>query len=153
MIKKDFGRRYSNCRRRKSSLTDYKLNNVARPVIFSVDCVFNQSKLGGKRCDDFVFCDLNRDQTGIYLIERKTTSGDVGKIKDQLQGGANCIEGFLHDPDYERQRFDFLPVLVSKGIKGSQRKKLRNKKISLRGKEKVIYYLERKKSLPSITAQ
>ena len=34
---------------------EYKLGNIAKPEVYSVDCLFQYSKRGGKRCDEFVF--------------------------------------------------------------------------------------------------
>lgn len=32
-----------------------KLENITNPEVYSVDCLFQYSKRGGKRCDEFVF--------------------------------------------------------------------------------------------------
>ena len=112
---------------------EYKLENIIKPEVYSVDCLFQcHPKMGGERCDEFVFFDLSRNKTGLYLIERKTNSQNIGEVVKQLQGGAEFVEAFLDsDPATDAQPFDFMPVWISK-IKPTQRAQLRKDKISLR---------------------
>lgn len=114
--------------------SEYGLGNVADPTVYSVDCLFKGLPgKHGKRCDEFVFFILSHNKTGLYLIERKDTeSPNVTEAKEQLQGGANFIQDFLNDdPSTENQSFDFMPVLVSDGIRHRLRSRLRTTKISI----------------------
>lgn len=130
---------------------EYKLENIIKPEVYSVDCLFQgHPKMGGERCDEFVFFDLSQNKTGLYLIEKKRNSQNIKKVIEQLQGGARFIEAFLDgDPATEAQPFDFMPVLISK-IKPSQRPRLRRAKISLRRIEKPVWQIENKRALPKI---
>ena len=133
----------------------YKLNRISKPIEYSVDCLFEQNRqASGKHCDEFVFCDLPPDATGIYLIERKTHSQDVDKVRQQLQGGAQFIENFLQqDPATDDQPLEFLPVWVSTGLKSSVSKRLRTVRISLRNHQKPIKHVQNKTPLPKIPAR
>ena len=127
----------------------YKLENITKPEVYSVDCLFQWK--GGTRCDEFVFFDLSQNKTGLYLIERKTNSQDIEKVVRQLQGGANFVADFLKkDPATEAQPFDFMPVWVSK-IKPSQRSILRrDAKISLKRRKKLVWQVEKGRALPKL---
>ena len=156
MIKQEFCAKYTSCAIQTPS--EYQLGNATRPVVFCVDCIFRmQRNATGKRCDEFIFFDLNQNQnqnqniTGIYLVERKTNISDVTKVKAQLQGGATFVCAFLNnDPALDSAAFDFMPVWVSKGISPSARRKLITAKISLRNKTKHIYHVKNRQTLPKI---
>ena len=150
MIKSEFQQHYANCISLQAQ--DYELNsNVASPKIFNVDCVFEQARRRGRRCDEFVFFDLlSQNKTGVYLIELKTNSTKIDQIKEQLQGGANFIADFLNSGSYTPKQYDFLPVLVSKGIKPSHHRTLLRQTISLGTIQKLIQHVTRKKTLPPI---
>lgn len=148
VIKAIFHDKHGNCL--ISKLPEYKLENITNPEVYSVDCLFQCYSRGGKRCDEFVFFDLGQNQTGLYLIERKTHSQNIKEVIKQLQGGANFIEVFLDDdPATDDQPFDFMPVWISK-IKPSQRPRLRSAKISLRRRKKPVRLVESGRALPKI---
>ena len=150
MIKSEFQQCYANCILPHAQ--DYTLSsNVASPKFFNVNCVFNQIQRQGRRCDEFVFFDLlSQHKTGVYLIELKTNNTKIDQIKEQLQGGANFIADFLNSGSYTPKQYDFLPVLVSKGIKPSHHSKLLKQTISLGTIQKRIQHVTRKKMLPPI---
>ncbi len=150
MIKQEFCARHTSCAIQPPS--EYQLKNVTRPVVFCVDCIFRmQRNATGKRCDEFIFFNINQNITGIYLVERKTNISDVTKVKAQLQGGATFVCTFLNnDPALDCSAFDFMPVWVSKGVSPSARRKLTTEKISLRNKTKHIYHIKNKQALPKI---
>ena len=130
---------------------EYKLGNITKPEVYSVDCLFQCHSKGGKRCDEFVFFDLSRNKTGLYLIERKTHSQNIKEVVKQLQGGANFIKAFLEDdPATDAQPFDFMPVWISK-FKPSQRLILKGAKISLSRRKKPVRRVEKGRALPSFT--
>lgn len=130
---------------------EYKLENITKPELYSVDCLFQCHSKGGKRCDEFVFFDLSQNETGLYLIERKTHSQNIKEVIKQLQGGANFIEAFLDgDPATDAQPFDFMPVWIFK-FKPSQRPRLRSAKISLKGRKKPVRRVENGRALPKMT--
>ena len=150
VIKAIFRDKHGKCLIPKSKHPkEYKLENITKPEVYSVDCLFQWK--GKTRCDEFVFFDLSRNETGLYLIERKKNSQDIKKVIEQLKGGAKFIEAFLKkDPATDDQPFDFMPVWVSK-IKPSQRSILRGDKISLRRREKPVQQIENGKALPKMT--
>jgi len=153
VIKAIFRDKHGKCLIPKSKHPkEYKLENITKPEVYSVDCLFRYyPNRGGKRCDEFVFFDLSRNKTGLYLIEKKTNSQDIEEVIKQLQGGANFIADFLEDdPATDDQPFDFMPVWVSK-IKPSQRSILRGDKISLRRREKPVWQVEEGRALPKMT--
>lgn len=147
MIKAIFHDKHGRCLISKPP--EYKLENITNPEVYSVDCLFQWK--GGTRCDEFVFFDLNQNQTGLYLIERKKNSQDIEKVRQQLQGGADFIEGFLKkDPATYDQPFNFIPVWISK-IKPTQRSILKkDAKISLKGRKKLIRQVKKGGALPKI---
>lgn len=149
VIKAIFHDKHGKCLIPKSKQPkEYKLENITKPEVYSVDCLFQWKKK--THCDEFVFFDLSQNKTGLYLIERKTNSQNIKKVIEQLQGGANFIKAFLDgDPATDAQPFDFMPVWVSK-IKPTQRPRLRGAKISLRSKERSIRQVENKRALPKI---
>ena len=151
MMKQVFRQRYVDCE--ITAPSEYRLTNIASPVIFCVDCVYRvNSNVGGNRCDEFIFCDTRQNITGIYIIEKKDSKNiDVTKVAEQLQGGACFITDFLdRDPALDVCRFDFMPILVSQGITPSQRRSLINMIISLRGINRHIQYVPNKKRLPKL---
>ena len=149
-IKSEFIAKYEECKIETPS--EYKMKNVTSPVVFCVDCVYRKKRnANGRRCDEFIFFDISRDVDGIYLVERKTNSTNVSKVKDQLQGGANFVAGFLHDDAaLDESGFNFSPVFVSRGIGPSQRAKLTTIKVKLRQQSKRIRYSQYKAALPKI---
>lgn len=149
MIKAIFHGKHGRCLIPKPP--EYKLENITTPEIYSVDCLFQHSKKGGRHCDEFVFFDLSQNQTGLYLVERKKNSQNIERVIKQLQGGANFIKTFLKkDPATDAQPFDFMPVWLSK-IKPTQRSLLKKgAKISLRGRKKLIRLVEEGRALPKI---
>lgn len=151
-IKEEFRSRYGKCV--IDAPTEYELKNLQAPVVFSVDCVFEQKskRQGGPRCDEFIFFDWKPRAEGMYLVERKTNGTNVEKVADQLQGGADFMTRFLNDdPALDEARFDFLPVWVSNGIKSTQRRQLRQTvPVSLRGRKKRIRHSRTKQPLPAL---
>ena len=150
VIKAIFHDKHGKCLIPKSKHPkEYKLENIKNPEVYSVDCLFQWK--GGTRCDEFVFFDLSQNKTGLYLIEKKTNSQDIEKVRQQLQGGADFIADFLKkDPATDDQPFDFMPVWVSK-LKPSQRPRLRGDKISLRRRKKPVWQVEEGRALPKMT--
>lgn len=152
MIKSAFTEKYADCQ--ISAPPEYKVKNVNSPVFFCVDCVYRKKpNSGGDRCDEFIFFYINRSVTGIHLIERKAGSVDVGKVRKQLQGGADFIADFITEDralDEYRHKFDFMPVLVSVSLSPSQLKNLIALKISLIGKSKHIHHVKNGRKLPKV---
>ncbi len=154
-IKRIFNDKYRSCDVEKNleyTVGKYHLGSISNPIIYSVDCLFEKHpKLSGNRCDEFVFFELNHFTSGIYLIERKTNSQNVAKVSQQLDGGAKFIEKFLkNDPATEGEPLDFMPVWVSKGLKSSTRKKLRELKVSLCNRSKRITHVQNSGTLPKL---
>ena len=149
-IKNIFHDSYTQCKRAKPS--NYKLKNAANHVVFCVDCLFNILSKCGRKCDEFIFFDMKHDVTGIYLVERKKNqSNNVKRVKEQLQGGACFITQFLeNDPATEGHQFDFMPVLVSRGIKHPMSKQLIQTKILLHNKSEHIRHSKNNNALPAI---
>ena len=156
-VKRIFNERYKECdinQLSKYQQGKYELGNIASPVVYSVDCIFDRPpRRSGRRCDEFIFFNLKQRSTGIYLIERKDNhSNDVNKVKEQLQGGAGFIEDFLADDRaLDNQPFDFMPVWISKGIRPSMRPELKKIRISLRGIPKPISHVKARDRLPELT--
>ena len=154
-IKRMFDEKHGSCdiaQIPNYEIDKYRLGNISNPIVYSVDCLFSQKRgLRGSRCDEYVFFDLNHSSTGIYLIERKTNSQDVEKVKGQLDGGARFIDNFLNnDPATEGQSLDYMPVWVSKGLKSSTRNKLKSARVSLRNRSKPIKHVLNNLTLPTI---
>ena len=151
-VKRIFNEQYKECKINQHP--QYKLETINSPVIYSVDCIFEKYPgKDGRRCDEFVFFNLDQNKTGIYLIERKDNeSKNVNKVKEQLQGGAGFIEDFLdNDPATDEQPFDFMPVWISKGVSRSVGHELKKTKISLRNIYKAIKHIKAKNPLPKLT--
>ena len=150
-VKRIFHDKYQKCE--ITQRPEYKLGTIERPTVYSVDCIFGQvAKIGGSRCDEFIFFNLNPSSTGIYLVERKDNeSNNVDKVREQLQGGAKFIEDFLNnDPATDHQPYDFTPVWVSRGIKQNTRRELIKHKVSLRSKLKPIKHRKINTTLPKL---
>jgi len=148
---KDFAAKYSCCV--IPARKEYAFWHAVAHVVFCVDCVFTKSRGPGKRCDEFVFFELNRNLTGIYVVERKDSASiNPKEIYEQLQGGADFITKFLSkDPALAAYRSNFEPVLVARdGIRQSMLRKLVEKTICLRGQPKHIKYVKIYKKLPKI---
>ena len=149
-LKSIFHDRHKNCQ--ITELSEYQLGNMTNPTAYSVDCLFQRPPgRGGVHCDEFVFCVSSKNETGLYLVERKTNSQDVTEVKKQLQGGADFIQDFMEDdPSTDNCPFDFMPVLVSKGIANKLRSRLRTATISLKGKFEPIEHCKTGNELPLI---
>ena len=149
-MKGDFIAKYAECTIQIPPA--YRVKNASGLVVFCVDCVYRKTKRAtGRRCDEFVFFDINRNVTGLYLIERKIHAVNIEKVKEQLQGGAKFIANFLHDdPALDKCVFNFKPVFVSRGITSSQRAKLAALKVELNRQRKRIFYVQYGKALPKI---
>ena len=151
-VKRIFHDKYQKCE--ITQRPEYKLGTIERPTVYSVDCIFGQvAKIGGSRCDEFIFFNLNPSSTGIYLVERKDNeSNNVDKVREQLQGGAKFIEDFLNnDPATDHQPYDFTPVWVSKGIKSTTSRELRKIRISLRNIQKPVRHVDKEDTLPKLS--
>ena len=86
-------------------------------TILSVDGIAaagKQPEISGRRCDDLVVRAVGHDRTGVHVVERKTGSTDLAKIRGQLQGGVRFLDDFIgHHAELRGQRFVFEPVWVS----------------------------------------
>ena len=156
-IKRIFNEKYGSCDIQQIpnyEVGKYRLEGISQPNVYSVDHLFSKhGKIGGDRCDEFVFFELSHSSTGIYLIERKANSQNVEKVRRQLEGGAGFIEDFLNnDPATDGEPLDFMPVWVSNGLKSSTRQRLRAARVSLCNRRKPIKHVEDNKTLP-ITKQ
>lgn len=150
-VKRIFHEKYRQCE--ITQRAEYKLGTIESPTVYSVDCIFDRvPRIGGSRCDEFVFFNLKPSSTGIYLVERKDNhSNDVIKVKEQLQGGAKLIEKFLHDdPATGGQPYDFSPVWVSRGIKQNIRRELSKHRVSIGSEYKHIRHQKAKTTLPKL---
>ena len=145
-IRDIFYGQHSKCLVSGSSLP-YKWNRKKNSDVYSVDCVIK-----GNRPDEFVFLNAGNpgdDITGLYLVERKTVSSHVYKVKRQLQSGADFIDDFIKKHNHSissKHKIVFRPVLVSQSIKKSAHKAhkdLRREKITLRGQKERIHVLVR----------
>ena len=148
-VKRIFHDKYQECE--ITQRPEYKLGRIERPTVYSVDCIFDKiARIGGSRCDEFIFFNLNPSSTGIYLVERKDNDGNnVIKVKEQLQGGAKVIEDFLkNDPATERQPYDFTPVWVSRGLRRTALRQLKKHKVTLRSSSKHIRHCDIGAPLP-----
>ena len=147
-LKSIFHDTYKDCQ--IPELSEYQLGNMTNPTAYSVDCLFQvPPRRSGSRCDEFIFCGLKKNKTGMYLVERKTRGENIGKVKNQLQGGASFIKDFLKkDKATYNQPYDFMPVWVSKGLRSTTRKRLKSAKVSIQNRTKRIQYCEREKTLP-----
>ena len=154
-IKRIFDEKYRNCDIKKISkykIEKYRLGGISKPIVYSVDCLFDKHpEMGGYRCDEFIFFDVDHFTAGIYLIELKTNSQNVERVRQQLDGGARFIEHFLdNDPATEGESLDFMPFWVSKGLKNSTSKKLRKVKVSMCNRSKHITHVQNNKTLPKL---
>lgn len=154
-IKRIFDEKYGSCNIERIpgyEAGNYRFEGISHPIVYSVDHLYKKhGKMGGDRCDEFVFIEMNHSITGIYLIEMKTNSQNVEQVRGQLDGGAGFIENFLNDdPATDDQPLDFMPVWVSNGLKSSTRNRLRTVRVSLRNRRKPIKHVENHKALPII---
>lgn len=129
--------------------TNYSLTGIRNqsPKVYSADAVMQGYP--GKRCDSFVLCLCAPSTTGIYVVEEKGNRPHVGTISQQLQGGADFVCTILTRSD----QFEFLPVLVTKGISASMRKELMRVSIKLREKSRQIAHVKPGDSLKPIAVQ
>ena len=65
----------------------YKPGSIERPIVYSTDCIFDKSPgKSGKRCDEFIFFNLNRKGIKISLrgtqkrINHIKTKGTLPKL-------------------------------------------------------------------------
>lgn len=154
-VKRIFDEKYGSCDVKKIQGYEagkFRLGSIPNPIVYSVDCLFDKHpELRGERCDEFVFFEPNHLTAGIIMIEMKTNSQDVAKVSQQLDGGAGFIENFLdNDPATEGEPFDFMPIWVSKGLRSSTRKKLREVKVSLCNRSKRITHVQNNRTLPNL---
>ena len=140
----------NGCKHRCSQDVSYTWDNKKNSDTYCVDCVIK-----GNRPDEFIF--LNTGQpghniTGIYLVERKTNFYSEAKVKEQLQGGANFIDSFIHrDPNISRSHKSiFKPVLVSRGITKSASITLLKIKVTLRGEARHVSHSSTGGNLPCL---
>jgi len=142
-FRKRFQEKYGRC---KIKSTNYCLTDIENqsPKVYSADAVMQGYP--GKRCDSFVLCLCAPSTTRIYVVEEKGNRPHVGKIPQQLQGGANFICTILKGSD----KFKFLPILVTKGITPSMRKVLLGVSIKLRDKTERIQHVKPNTSLKKI---
>lgn len=142
-LRQRFEGEYGKC---KINPTSYSLTNIKSqsPNVYSADKVMQGYP--GKRCDSFVLCLCAPSTTGIYVVEEKGNHPHVGTVPQQLQGGANFICTLLKGSD----KFEFLPVLVTKGITASMRKVLLEVSIKLRDKTERIQHVKPNTSLKKI---
>jgi len=129
--------------------TGYSLARIRdqSPKVYSADAVMQGYP--GKRCDSFVLCICAPSTTGIYVVEEKGNRPHVGTISQQLQGGADFVCALLAGSD----KFEFLPVLVTKGISASMRRELMRVSIKLREKYRQVAHVKPGDSLKPIAAQ
>ena len=88
-----------------------KLGALKSPIIFDTEEIFKKYEPESRRCDEFVFCDIEQ-ATGIYCIENK--GGNMKYLEDddiceQLNDSAKFLESYI----YYQEKFKFLPVLVT----------------------------------------
>ena len=157
-IRDIFYGQHSKCLVSGSSLP-YKWNRKKNSDAYSVDCVISSGNKGN-RPDEFIFLNAGNpgdDITGLYLVERKSVSSNVGKVKRQLQGGADFIDGFMMKHNHSissKHKIVFRPVLVATSVKQSAHKahrELRQETVTLRGQKEQIHVLVRQgEKLPHI---
>lgn len=142
-FKQRFQRKFGKC---PVKPTNYLLTGIKNqsPKIYSADAVMQ--KYPGKRCDSFVLCLCAPSTTGIYVVEEKGNRAPIKTVQKQLQGGANFICNLLE----ERDRFEFLPILVAKGMSSSMHKELLRVSIKLREKTRQVRHVKPDAPLPPI---
>ena len=114
----------------------------SQKIILNIDCI-TQKKLAqirGERCDRLVVVE-ERDIISLLPVEFKTTLVKPDKVKKQLEGGIRFFKS------YHTEQFNCYPVLVSKSLKGSVRKKLQQVSISCNGKTARIKHVLCNRSL------
>jgi len=144
-----FQEKYGKCPVKQ---TNYSLKNIKKqsPEVYSADEVMLEDS--GKLCDSFVLCVCAQDTigapetTGIYVVEEKGKYPPIKTVQEQLQSGADFICNLLEEED----KFEFLPVLVAKGIFPSRRSELAKVKIELRDKIERIAHVKPKAPLKRI---
>ena len=148
-IRDIFHGQYLKCLISGSSLP-YKWNRKKNSEVYSVDCVISSGNKGN-RPDEFIFLNAGKpgdNTTGLYLVERKSVSSNVGKVKRQLQGGADFIDDFIRGDRSisSKHKIVFRPVLVATKVKQSAHKahrELRRETVTLRGQKEQIHVLVR----------
>ena len=97
-------------------------------VIVDMDC--KKLVISGSRCD-YLFVSEHRNNAWVIPIELKSGKFNVGKVRAQLQGGAQFAQTLLDN----RDQFHFLPVLAHGGpIHPADMRKLRKVRIAMEGK-------------------
>ena len=129
-------------------------------TILSVDSIAaagKQPEISGRRCDDLVVRVVGHDRTGVHVVERKTSSTDLAKIRGQLQGGVRFLDDFIgHHAELRGQRFVFEPVWVvrNRNVMNPRRRRLaRGRKITSRfSRAKAVVYIHWGEPLPPLNA-
>ena len=140
---------YYKCLIPGSSLP-YKWNRKKNSDAYSVDCVISSGNKGN-RPDEFIFLNAGKpghNITCLYMVERKSVSSNVDKVKRQLQGGADFIDDFIRGDCSisSKHKIVFRPVLVATKVKQSAHKAhkdLRRETVTLRGQKEQIHVLVR----------
>ena len=130
---------YNGCKHRCSQHVSYTWPSKNDSEVYCVDCF----AASGNKPDEFIFLNAGKpgnDTTGLYLVERKSNSNNVTKVKTQLQGGADFMDSFIsrNSSTFRGCQIVFLPVLVSKGIKPSARNALRRETVTLWGQGRQV---------------
>ena len=107
-------------------------------VLIDMDCRNHQIQDDQKRCD-YLFIGEENNTRWVAPIELKSGRvKSVTAVRNQLEGGAKVANGWLR----KSIPFKFVPVLVhGKSIHPFDIKRLRAKKIQLRGKKVAIALL------------
>jgi len=108
-------------------------------VIIQLDEVGSPFPKTAIRCDYIVFVSNNEGNISAFVIELK--SGKSGNIsvshaKDQLQSGANFLEGFQGAKKLSI-KLNLIPILFGK-LSKSQKDQLQTKRISYKGQNITI---------------
>ncbi|WP_462137450.1 hypothetical protein [Candidatus Mycalebacterium sp.] len=100
--------------------------------IIDVDSALEPNQLG-RRCDYIIIVDEG-ENTFFLPVEFKRTNLNFIKIKEQLEGGIQSFKEHL-------KQFICYPVLVSKSLRGQERKKLRKIQIDCgnQGKKRITH--------------
>lgn len=144
-FKQRFQREFGRCET-KSVKYSLKSINDQSPKVYAADEVMKQHP--GKRCVSFVLCICASSTTGVYVVEEKGNRASIETVRKQLQSGADFLCGRLTDMD----KFEFLPILVAKGMSSSMHKELLRVSIKLREKTRQIRHVKPKAPLPPIVA-
>lgn len=143
-FKQRFQRKFGEC---ETKSVKYSLKNIRgqSPKVYSADEAMKQHP-AGRRCDSFVLCLCALSTTGIYVVEEKGNRPPIRTVQKQLQVGANFICNLLEEGD----KFEFLPVLVAKGMLSSMRNELNRVSVKLRQEDRKIEHIKPGDSLRKI---